>query len=352
MKNNSLTRPLFTIAIPTYNRECSLKDIVNCYLGQEFQDFEIIIANDYIDKKLSMKSLGIESDSRVTIINNERNLGELENMNFLLSQAKGYYFTWQFDDDPCSDIFLSTMAIAVSNFRNPDSIFSSFETIYGNSKKLLKCDFKQEAVCYSGPKFVEKYLNKELTALGCCGFYKLEFLRQLGGVVRLSSGPMALFSEFLLLVKQSTAKEVVYLNTPLVSTRHHQDSWTYRNNDITLFQEAGISYISESYSILDNFDGTLKHTLFLRVVNFVLAAISTKLWQYRKTGSTSGLREYINVVKLECSTKLDTDTRVIFENELNIFVKRSWRYFIKAMLKRYVPFVVFNIFKGLRNLIR
>ena len=349
MNNNRATSPFFTIAIPTYNRELSLKDILTCYLNQEFQDFEIIIANDYLDKKLSMKSLGLEPDPRVTIINNERNLGELENMNFLLDQAKGHYFTWQFDDDPCSDIFLSTMATTISSFRYPDSIFSSFETIYGDNKKRLKCDSRQEAVCYSGPKFVEKYLNKELRALGCCGFYKLEFLKQLGGVVRLSSSPMALFSEFLLLFKQMTAKKVVYLNTPLVSTRHHHDSWTYNNNDITLFQEAGISYISESYRILDNFDGTIKHTLFLHVVNFVLATISTKFWQSTKTVSNSGLREYINLLKLECSTKLDADTREIFENELNIFVKWSWRYFIKAMLKRYVPFVVFNIFENFRN---
>ena len=347
MNNNSATRPLFTIAIPTYNRESSLKDIVTCYLDQEFKDFEIIIANDYIDKKLSMKSLGIESDSRVTIINNERNLGELENMNFLLDQAKGYYFTWQFDDDPCSELFLPTMAIAVSSFRYPDSIFSSYEAIYGNSKKRLKCDSRQEAVCYSGPKFVEKYLNRELNVLGCCGFYKLEFLRQLGGVVRLSSGPMALFSEFLLLVEQMTAKKVVYLNTPLVSTRHHRGSWTYNNNNITLFQEAGISYINESYRILDNFDSTLKHKLFLRVIKFVLATISTKIWQCIKTVSTSRLREYINTLKLECSTKLDADTRVIFENELNIFVKRSWRYFIKAMLKRNLPLFVFNFYVNL-----
>ena len=349
MNNNRATCPLFTIAIPTYNRELSLKDILTCYLNQEFQDFEIIIANDYLDKKLSMKSLGLEPDPRVTIINNERNLGELENMNFLLDQAKGHYFTWQFDDDPCSEIFLSTMATNISNFRYPDSIFSSFETIYGDNKKRLKCDSRQEAVCYSGPKFVEKYLNKELKALGCCGFYKLEFLKQLGGVVRLSSGPMALFSEFLLLVKQTTATKVVYLNTPLVSTRHHPGSWTYLNNDIALFQEAGVSYINESYSVLDNFKGTVKRKLFSRVVNFVLASTSVKLWQSTKTVSRNGLREYVSVLKLECSTKLDADTRAIFENELNIFVKWSWRYTIKAMLKRYVPLGVFNIFEGFRN---
>jgi len=134
-----------------------------------------------------------------------------------------------------------------------------------------------------------------------------------------------------------------------VSTRHHHGSWTYNNNDVILFQEAGISYINESYRVLDNFDGTLKHTLFSRVVNFVLATISTKLWQCTKTVSSNEIREYINVLKLECSTKLDADTREIFENELNIVVKRSWGYFIKAMLKRYMPFAVFNIFENFRN---
>jgi glycosyltransferase involved in cell wall biosynthesis len=349
MNNNRATRPLFTIAIPTYNREFSLKDIITCYLNQEFQDFEIIIANDYLDKKLSMKSLGLEPDPRVTIINNEKNLGELENMNFLLGQAKGYYFTWQFDDDPCSDIFLSTIATTVSSFSYPDSIFSSFETIYGDNKKRLKCNSRQEAVCYSGPKFVEKYFNKELKALGCCGFYKLEFLRQLGGVVRLSSGPMALFSEFLLLVKQTTAKKVVYLNTPLVSTRYHSGSWTYHNNNTALFQEAGVSYINESYRALDNVDCRLKNLLFLHVVNFVLASISVKLWQPIKTFHSIGLREYISVLKLECSIKLDTSTRLIFENELDNFVKSSWRYSLKAMLKRFVPLWVFNVLGVFRN---
>lgn len=349
MNKSSSTRPFFTIAIPTYNREGLLKDIVAGYLNQEFQDFEIIIANDYVEKKLSMKSLGIKADPRITIINNERNLGELGNMNFLLNQAKGYYFTWQFDDDPCSNIFLASIATSISKFRHPDSIFSSFETIYGNSKKRLKCDSKQGAVCYSGPKFVEKYLSREVKALGCCGFYKLEFLRKLGGVVKLSSGSMALFSEFLLLVKQMTAKKVVYLNTPLVSTRHHHDSWTYKNSDINLFQEAGINFINESYRVLDNFDEADKHGLFLYVVNFVLATVSTKIWQHRTTFSTYRLKEYVNILKLECSRKMDVNTRVIFENELNDFVKFPWRYFVKAILKRYVPFVVLNILEGLRS---
>lgn len=349
METDVRAKPLFTIAIPTYNRVQSLKDIINCYINNDFQDFEIIIANDYIDKKLSYEVLGIKKDARVRIFNNDKNLGELENMNFLLTLAKGQYFTWQFDDDPCSELFLSEMANAALNFGSPDSIFSNFETIYGGGRKRRKCSKGGQLESYSGPEFVRKYLHNDIKALGCCGFYKLDFLKALGGVTRLSEGPMALFSEFFLLVSQVSAKRVVYINSPLISTRHHPGSWTYHNNDIALFQEAGINYIRESYRVLDNIEGTLKHTLLSRVVNFVLAAISVKLWVSTKTVGNSGLSNYISVLKLECSTKLDADTRVIFENELSVFVKRSWRYFIKAMLKRYVPLRVLNIFEGFRH---
>jgi len=349
MKYVKESNPLFSIAIPTYNRVDSLREIVDCYINQDFKDFEIIIANDYIEQKLSHKILGVENDSRVRIVNNKKNLGELENMNFLLTLAKGKYFTWQFDDDPCSEFFLSTVASAIFTYKYPESVFSAFETIYGENKKRLKCDPKQRSVCYSGPNFVEKYLNKEIKALGCCGFYKLEFLKQLGGVTRLSSGSMALFSEFLLLVKQTAATKVAYLNAPLVSTRHHPGSWTYYNNDIELFEKAGLNYICESYQVLNNLDSTFKHILFLQVVRFVLASISVRLWQNSKSFGKSGINKYIGILKLECSSRLDAGTKLIFENELDNFTKLSWRYSLKAILKCYVPFRVFNLIESFRK---
>ena len=49
MKYVKESNPLFSIAIPTYNRVDSLREIVDCYINQDFKDFEIIIANDYIE---------------------------------------------------------------------------------------------------------------------------------------------------------------------------------------------------------------------------------------------------------------------------------------------------------------
>jgi glycosyltransferase involved in cell wall biosynthesis len=346
MDTNKTNRPLLTIAIPTYNREKSLKDIVLCYLKQDFQDFEIIIANDYIDKKLSHEELGIGLDARVSIINNKKNLGELENMNFLLTLAKGQYFTWQFDDDPCSDLFLSKMANAIIKFGNPDSIFSSFETIYGNGSKRLNCSGSNQVDAYSGHKFVERYLNKELKSLGCCGFYKLDFLKNLGGVTRLSSGPMALYSEFLLLINQVAAKKVVHINIPLVSTRHHPGSWTYRNSDILLFEEAGLNYIKKSYIALDNAAILLKHELLLSVIKFVLASVSVKRWQTKMSNAGREIDRYTHEIKLECSVVLDIDANLKLEGELDFFAKHSWLYFTKSMFKRFMPLSIFNVLKN------
>jgi glycosyltransferase involved in cell wall biosynthesis len=43
MGDNDSDRPLLTIAIPTYNREDYLLEIIEGLLKQEFQDIEIIV---------------------------------------------------------------------------------------------------------------------------------------------------------------------------------------------------------------------------------------------------------------------------------------------------------------------
>ena len=89
--------PTFSIGIPTYNRIELLKQTIQSILDQTWEDYEVIIVNDFIDKPLSFEDIGI-LDKRLKIINNINNLGEAANLNFILSQAKGKYFTWQFFD--------------------------------------------------------------------------------------------------------------------------------------------------------------------------------------------------------------------------------------------------------------
>ena len=118
VESKIIDKPLFSIGITTYNRIEMLRQLVNSIINQDFQDFEIIIGNDYQKELLTFDILGIY-DQRIRIINHQENLGELGNMNFLLSEGKGRYFTWQFDDDLCGLGYLRESYLALNKFNFP-----------------------------------------------------------------------------------------------------------------------------------------------------------------------------------------------------------------------------------------
>ena len=90
---------LVTIAITTYDRISLLEDTIHAVLRQTFSDFKIIIANDNPKRILSFDNLKIPEDPRIEIVNHKVNLGEIENLNWLMNKANTPYFTWLADDD-------------------------------------------------------------------------------------------------------------------------------------------------------------------------------------------------------------------------------------------------------------
>lgn len=241
---NAMNNPLFTIAITTYNRVDFLRETLRNIVNQPFADFEIIIGNDYILEPISLEIIGI-FDSRIKVINNKVNLGELENMNSLLKAAKGKYFTWLFDDDPCSPSFLNKIYATLEKHSYPTCVYSSFKVVYGDKNIEFKDKTDYSTYLYSGKDFLTRYLSGNLKALGCCGFYERNFLKGLGGVTKLSNGPMALNSEYLLLIQAGLVPRVAYIDEALVSTRTHQGSWTTSNLEANLFKEAGLNLIKK-----------------------------------------------------------------------------------------------------------
>src|SRR4051812_39807614 len=103
--------PQITIGITTYNRIGYLRECVNSLLASSYQDFEIIIGNDYVQQTLQCSDIGV-TDPRVRILNHPVNLGELGNLKALLNAARGEYFTWQADDDYYSPRFLDVVGRA------------------------------------------------------------------------------------------------------------------------------------------------------------------------------------------------------------------------------------------------
>ena len=90
--------PKVTVLMSVYNGEKYLEEAVNSILNQTFEDFEFLIINDgSTDRTLS--KLKNYSDSRIKILNNEKNLGLTRSLNIGLKRSKGKYIARMDADD-------------------------------------------------------------------------------------------------------------------------------------------------------------------------------------------------------------------------------------------------------------
>ena len=92
--------PFFSILVPSYNRPEYILDLINSILEQDFNDYEIIIADDCSPKQQIIKNyLNCLVDNRIKVYFHDVNLGEVANKNFLISKASGEYNMLIGDDD-------------------------------------------------------------------------------------------------------------------------------------------------------------------------------------------------------------------------------------------------------------
>ena len=81
--------PCVTIIVPIYNAEATLRRCVESVLGQEFADFELILADDGSkDGSGALCDAFAQSDSRVRVIHKE-NSGVSDTRNQAMDQGVG-----------------------------------------------------------------------------------------------------------------------------------------------------------------------------------------------------------------------------------------------------------------------
>lgn len=334
--------PVISIGVPTYNRKNLLIETISSLLNQSFRDFEIIIGNDFLDQTLTLESLGLE-DSRIRIVNNERNLGELENMNSLLRMARGRYFTWQFDDDPCAPSFLMEGWLALEKYDFPKCVFTSYRRIFGTSNHSFEELEKGDTTLFTGRRFLREYLSGGIKALGCCGIYDTDYLRAVGGAPRLTSGLMALHSEYLLLIRAGLLDKVAFINQGLVSTRAHAHSWTVANRELDLFKQAGVNLVKESLVVFKNQDliEDFQDNL-ATVLEAAICAVVVKMCDQNIRPNMNDTDDYISRIKDEFDLLMDTLLYGYAMRSLEKACKNIPKYKLKAYVKMLIPLWVYK----------
>ena len=233
--------PLFSIGVTTYNRVELLVETLNSITSQSFGDFEVIVANDNPSRTVTAESLGI-SDSRIRFVNNPGNLGELNNMNSLLTLSRGRYFTWIADDDLYAPDFLLRAFEALERFNYPLCVFTSFGLMHGDRIDDELARHSGKIRDYTGREFLRDYLERRIRTMGVMGLYDKEYLIEQGGLADVSGDGMGLYCEYLLLVNAGLLDRVAFVDAPLCFYRIHEMSWSCALNlNAAQYRAAGIN---------------------------------------------------------------------------------------------------------------
>jgi len=260
-------QPFFSIGVTTYNRPQMLKECLQSIINQSFSDFEVIVGNDFIGKMLTLEELGIDN-LRIKIINHPQNLGEMKNMNALLAVSKGVYFSWLADDDMYFPDILKTIYDSLCKHEFPECVYTAYyrgpEFPRENKVHLIMDESLR------GSDFLEKFLTKKIDVLGCCGFFKVELIKSLGGMLPLGTS-FSPYSDTLLAIKTGTLQKVVYIDSPLIFFRTHEDSISYSSPDVKAYRTAQIDFLNQCILIFNNATLKLKNYYYLQqVINWCM----------------------------------------------------------------------------------
>jgi glycosyltransferase involved in cell wall biosynthesis len=165
--------PAISVLMTAFNRECYVGAAIESVLAQTFTDFELIVVDDCSTDATAAVVQRYLSDSRVRLVQNERNLGDYPNRNHAATFARGEYLKYHDSDDLMYPHCLSTMVTALA--AEPTAAFAlSAHSAWsgGPSPMLLTPELAYE----------REFLGTGLFQLGpAAAMFRADVFRQLGG---------------------------------------------------------------------------------------------------------------------------------------------------------------------------
>jgi glycosyltransferase involved in cell wall biosynthesis len=93
-----MQNPKVSVIMSVYNSRNYVKDAIKSVLAQSYTDFEFLIVDD-CSKDDSVSVIKQFKDKRIRFYQNEKNLGYINSLNFLLNECKGTFIVRHDNDD-------------------------------------------------------------------------------------------------------------------------------------------------------------------------------------------------------------------------------------------------------------
>jgi len=128
--------PRLTIGLPVYNGEQFLSEALDALLGQTYEDFELIVAdNASTDGTAEIGRRYAEQDSRIRYVRHERNIGLVPNHIFVVEQARSELFKCAAHDDLYARDLMARCVEALDE--NPDAVLvHSWSAVIDGSRSV------------------------------------------------------------------------------------------------------------------------------------------------------------------------------------------------------------------------
>lgn len=164
--------PYYSIIIPTYNSEKTIKQCLDSILNQTFRDFEILIM-DNLSNDNTISIITEYDDSRIKIHSAKDN-GVYDAMNKGIDQSSGdwlyflgsddYFYNFKVLNDIFNNISFKDKVIYGSVLISGNTFWANDKDVYDgffSLQKLLKKNICHQAIFYNKSIFVNKKYNSK-----------------------------------------------------------------------------------------------------------------------------------------------------------------------------------------------
>ena len=169
--------PKVSVIVTTYNRKSELTETVKSILNQTFDDFELIIIDNYSNYDFN-KLINSFNDFRIRGSQNKNNGIIAVNRNYGIKKAKGKYIAFCDDDDIWFPQKLEKQVKCLTDYKS-DLVYSNIKLFYSNkstkitnysitnnlNKLLLKSEITLSSVMVKKSKNIFFNEDKDLVAV-------------------------------------------------------------------------------------------------------------------------------------------------------------------------------------------
>jgi glycosyltransferase involved in cell wall biosynthesis len=175
--------PLFSIAIPTYNRRELLKTAITSALNQTYANIEIVVLNNASTDGTTDWLMSLNADGhKLKIINRKNNIGAISNIKDIINHISGKYLVVLSDDDSLEPEFATEAVNDLEGNADATIWYCKCNTIFLDDSSLNRATRSSPHI-ENGIRFAEDYLRINRDVWWVATVYKTKILRDIGGFV-------------------------------------------------------------------------------------------------------------------------------------------------------------------------